>query len=160
MLVLTITSLVVLKSDLQSLQRKNESENRYETVSVTPFQKLDFKGPWIVQIRNGKDHKVEWQRIENDLHNPRMENKLGTLYFAMQNDIQDSSQKQIKVKITVPSLISIKAVSGSRIHLKDFDQDSLSVQLEEGVILTGYDSDFKKVSYTTSGNVTLQLTHN
>jgi hypothetical protein len=57
----------------------------------------------------------------------------------------------------LPELFSLKAESGSNIHLESFTSDSLHITLGDGCVLTGNNNTLRKVYYKTSGDVTMQF---
>ena len=61
------------------------------------------------------------------------------------------------MKKKMPFLDEIKAKQGVKILIENFESDSLSVLLENGVEFTGKDNHFKYVSYKTPGDSWLQF---
>jgi hypothetical protein len=145
----------ILRNIAQSKQFKAELKYEYKTVSVDNFEKLDFSSPMIVRIKQGKYCKVEYTAEEDSVLKPGYENLNGTLYFKVDSAENTGS---LLVRITMPSLLAIKATRGTEIQLENFQADSLCVILENGCVFKGKNNSLKRVSFKTSGDNSLQIT--
>ena len=157
-IVLLIITMLQLRNGVQSLQSKAELKHRYKAVSVGDFEKLDFSSNFVVKIIQGKDCKVELAAAEDSTLKPRLENINGTLYFKVNTAIEKKIIDSIYVRISMPSLLVIKAVRGTKIHLENFQSDSLSIILENGCVFTGNNNTIKHTSFKTSGENRLDIT--
>jgi hypothetical protein len=155
-IVLMIAILVVFQNNLQTLQ--GELASQYNSVSIGKFEKLDFSSHWMVNIRQGNEYKVELAADDDAILKPRVENIEGTLFCTVDSSQALANRRIMRVKITAPSLQGIKALQGTKIHLENFESDSLSLILEGSAAFTGSNNHFKFISFKTSGEVSLQLT--
>lgn len=146
---LLVAGLWMLKHDLQPILEK-ENQKKYQTVSAGRFESLDFSANWNVRIKQGREFIVELQ--EGTSSKPKVENINGTLYFKTDTGNQDT----LYAKITVPSMKNIKAVRGAKVHLENFDSDSVKVMLDGGAF-SGKNNHFKHISFKTSGDASLEF---
>lgn len=156
-LVLLISSLLVLRNDMWSALNKAGLESNYETVAADNFDRLDFSDQWIVKIRQGRGYKVQLAVEQGAGLKPRLENIGGTLYFKVEEADARDTQK-VHAKVTMPDLKEVKAAGGTKIYLENFESDSLSILLENGVAFTGKNNHFNHISFKTSGEALIQLT--
>lgn len=154
---LLVTVMVIIRNDVQLLFVKSV-ESKYKTVSVDKFERLDFSANWIVKVRQGDEYKVELLGEGDATLKPRLENIGGTMYFTMDTTNSNENSGSISVRVTAPSLKEITASRGTKIHLADFQSDSLTLILEDGSGFTGYNNQFNYVNFKTTGDVSLQLT--
>jgi hypothetical protein len=155
---LLIITMLQLRNGVQSLQSKAELKHKYKAVSVSDFEKLDFSSHFVVKIIQGKECKVEMTAGEDSILKPRLENLFGTLHFTVDTAIEKENTDSIFVRISMPSLQVIKAVGGTKIHLENFQSDSLSVILENGCVFTEYNNTIKHTFFKTSGENRLDIT--
>lgn len=153
-----IITLLLLRYGVQSLKLKAELKHKYKAVSVGDFEQLDFSSHFVVKIIQGKECKVELTVGVDSILKPRLENINGTLYFKVDTAIEKKSIDSIYVRISMPSLLVIKAVNGAKIHLENFQSDSLSVMLENGCVFTGNNNTIKHTFFKTSGENRLDIT--
>jgi len=146
---------VILRNTVQSVRLKTGVKHDYQAVSVDNFEKLNFSSPMIVRIKQGKECKVEYTAEEDSILKPMYENINGTLYFKVDSTENETS---MHVRITMPSLLTIRATRGTEIQLENFQADSLSVILENGCVFKGKNNSLKRVSFKTSGDASLELT--
>lgn len=150
-IILLFITMMLLRNGVKSLEFKAELKHKYKTVSVDNFEKLDFSSHWIVRINQGKACKVEMTIEEDSVLKPKLENINGTLHFIVDTIIDKEKTESIHVRITLPSLLAIKAVRGTEIQLDNFQSDSLSVILENGCVFRGNNNNIKYISMKTSG---------
>ena len=148
---LLVIGLFVVRNDLQTLHMKEMALFKYEQVKIDHFTGLDFSGPWIVKIRNGKDYKVE---MEEGTAKASVENRGGTLCF---NTDGEGSRR---AKITVPFLQTLRAKQGTRIEMTDFKLDSIIVVLEDSATFKGKRNKFKQASFASTGKTWLEFVDN
>ena len=154
---LLITSMVVVRNDIELIRVKAELESKYKAARVENFERLDFSANWIVNIRQGNEYKVELAVGEGMLK-PVLKNIDGTLYFKVETVDSIISSGNMLAKITTPSLKGIKAAQGTKIHLKDFQSDSICIILDNSGDFKSTNNHFRFLDFKTSGNVSLQLT--
>lgn len=158
-IVLFMISLAILRKDLQKMLWEADLKNKYKTVAVGNFDALDFSANWKVKIIQGKECKLELSMKEDSTLKPGLENSNGTLYFRSDTSKGKENSRSITARVTMPSLKSIKAVSGANILLESFTSDSLTIVLENGGTFTGRDNQFKHLTFKTSGDARLEFTN-
>ena len=137
-----IYTLFVVRKDMRSIMASKPSI-AYKTVAIDKFTKLDFSSNWIVRIKQGKDCKVEVEVVKQDGLKPQLEMINGTLYLK--------SQAKTHARITLPSIHEIKAAGDTRIQMKNFWSDSLTVILADSSTFAGHQNDFDNIRFKTSG---------
>jgi hypothetical protein len=152
-----VTGITMMRNHATWWLRKTAAESKFKPVAVEAFESLDFSNYWTADIRQGKEYKVELATGDNTRLKPRLETIDGTLYFKIDTINGSGNSENIQAKITLPSLLAIKTMHGTKILLRDFQADSLQLILEDGSAFTGYNNQFKYVSFKTSGAVSLQL---
>jgi hypothetical protein len=155
---LLVTSLIVIRNDIETFFAKSALEEKYKSVSVENFQRLDFSANWVVTIKNAGVYKLELAVDDSTALKPVVKNVNGTLYFSIDSVQSKQHTGTIKARITTPTLKAIRSVSGTHIHLRDFQADSLFIDIDDGCVFTGTDNDFKHLSFRSSGDVRIELT--
>ncbi len=135
-----------------------DAKNKYKTVVVGNFEALDFSAGWKVKIIQGKECKLELSMKEDSTLKPGFENSNGTLYFKSDTSKNNKQSGSMVARVTMPSLKTIKAISGTKILLENFKSDSLNIVLENGGAFTGKNNRFKHLSFKTSGDARLEFT--
>lgn len=153
-----VGGLFVLRSNVYTLLEKAALENKYKLILVGSFEGLDFSGGWTVAIRQGKEYKAELMTEEHSGAKPTVKNIKGTLYFEAGTTGKNAAKGKVYAKITVPSLKQINSTGDTKIHMKNFESDSINVVLNNGDAFIGNDNHFRKVSIKTSGDVSFELT--
>lgn len=156
--VLFFTAVMLLRNGVQQLRQNDRIANRYRELSVNEFERLDFSSRWIVKIRQGKECHIESTADQDSPLKPTIENRNGTLFFRVDTAVAKTNTDSIYVRITMPTLRSVKASQGADINITDFMSDSLLVTLEDGCTFTGMNYNIKYVTFKTSGENTLNIT--
>ncbi len=161
--VFVIGLLIYLASTLHSIintkQLIAESKYKYKSQTVESFDKIDLSSHWSVRIRQGKECKVEVSSTNNASLKPMVENINGTLYLKCDTSVVQHDSIRILVRISMPQLQEIKAMRGSQISMFDFTSDSIIFILNDRCEFKGKNCTFKKVSYITNGEVSLNITN-
>jgi hypothetical protein len=156
-LVAIMIGLMTVRKDLQLMVSKERLQNKYKTMKVGNFDKLDFSSNWDVKIFQGKEFQVKIKIDEAAVLKPMLENIAGTLYLKAEAISGKEYTGSLLAKITVPSLKMIKAVQGTKIQLENFQSDSLNILLENAGAFTGKNNDFKNISFKIAGDTRLQF---
>jgi hypothetical protein len=154
---LMIVSMVVIRDDIQTIFNQKALADAFEQIPVEKFESVDFSANWSVVIRQGTEHKLEISSNDKSSFQPVIKNIDGTLYFAMDTTQLKESTGKLRAKITAPTLKAISSVSGTQIHLSNFQSDSLTVSIEDGCVFTGTDNTIKHLSFKSSGDARIQL---
>jgi hypothetical protein len=154
---LLLISLAILRKDLQEMLLEADLKNKYKTVAVGDFEALDFSANWKVKIIQGKECKLELSMKEDSTLKPGLENSNGTLYFKPDTTSGKGNSGSMVARVTLPSLKTIKATSGTKILLENFKSDSLTIVLHGGTF-TGKNNKFKHLSFKASGEAQLEFT--
>lgn len=147
LLALFVSSLMMLRRDLQTIHEQAQMTNPLTIVPVEQFKSLHFSGLWDVQARQGRVYKVELAFDKNSDYLPQIENINDTLYFSIDGD----SSVRVRAKVIAPFVSSIQGVKGAKIHLKNFELDSMSVRLDDSHLI-GEENKLIHTSYVTTGN--------
>ena len=158
LIAILIVGLVFLRNQVKELITRTQLEYNYQTLQVENIRNLDFSGDWIVKIRQGRDDKIE-VGFDGDLK-PEVQNIQGTIYFKPDTTLSTSFEGKLYAKITAHSLKKIRAVNGTKIEMKRFHSDSLSVTLENSSVFTGDNNKIDYASYKTLGEVWLNIIDN
>ena len=151
-----IVGLMFMRNHARWWLRKTEAESGFRTMEAGTFERLYFSEHWSVDIRQGNEYKVQVAVNDQPALNPWLENVAGTLYFKTDTSVINSGN--VRAKVEVPDLQVIKAVRGTQILLRDFQSDSIRLELENGCVFTGRNNKFTYMGFTTSGDVSVQLT--
>ena len=146
-IILLVISLFVLRRDIKTLKEK-QTLIEYQLVSAKDFSSIDFSSNWIVQVKQGKDCKVELATDESGNYNPKLENKNETLCFSMDPD----QESKIHARITAPLLHIIKAKGNTEIVMKNYWSDSLTVILTDSSTFLGMSNNFTQIQFKASAN--------
>jgi hypothetical protein len=140
---LWVTTLFLVRKDIRTILAE-QSRVEYRSLPVEKFSSLDFSGSWIVTVRQGKDCKVEVGSAGTGPAEPELNHQKGTLHL--------SSETEVYARITAPDLQVIKAGGDTRIDMKNFWTDSITVILVDSSSFTGRQNDFKYISFKAYGN--------
>ena len=155
---LMLISLLVLRNDIYTMQKKNGYANRFKKVKVENFKSINVSSNWIINIYQG-DLKVELAIENGDFLKPAIVMQDGQLFFKIEGNRVPDSTVVAHARITVPNLIRIQAESGSKIIMKDFKSDSLNVILNGGDFV-GSKNKIKFISFKTSDNASVKHSDN
>ncbi len=150
-----ITGLMFFRSQVNSLMTKAQLELPYSVVEAGKFYNLDFSSNWIVNIRQGREHKVEIAK--NGSYNPNVENIQGTLYFKFDSTNTENKEGNMFARIVTPDVKSIRATGETHIEIKNFQSDSLSVMLEGNGTFISNKNSIEHSYYRTSGNANIEF---
>jgi len=152
---LIIGSMVIIRNDIELM---SPVEPQYNRISVDKFDRLDFSPRWIVSITQGIGYKVEVAVEDSLVLKPMIKLADGTLYFSIDTVDSRETSGTIRAKIMTPVLKGIRSVGGTRIHLRNFESDSLTVEIEDRSVFTGVDNKFEFVSFKSFGDARIELT--
>jgi hypothetical protein len=139
---LWVTTLFLVRKDMQTILA-GRSQVEYRPVPVDTFSSLDFSGQWTVSVRQGKDCKVELGTDGGGNPDPELSHHDGTLHLTSKTDVY--------AIITAPDLQVIKAAGNTRIEMKHFWTDSITVILDDGSSFTSRQNDFKYILFKAPG---------
>jgi hypothetical protein len=141
LIVLWTALLFMVRGDIDSLLSQR-NVIIYTDVPVEKFRSIELSSNWVVSIRSGRKCKIE---IEDraGVH-PDLKYSNGTVRLE--------SQQTVHAKITAPSLDVISAEGNTRIEMKNFWSDSLTVVLADSSTYTGSKNDFDYVSFKVGKN--------
>ncbi|MEP4534084.1 MAG: DUF2807 domain-containing protein [Cyclobacteriaceae bacterium] len=148
-----ITSVFIVKEDLQAVVDNYGAAHRYIAIPTEFFDKLKISANWDVKISQGRDHKLEV--INPDSLNAQLQNVDGTVHFA-----GDSTAQLRVARVTVPRLQSIEAKGNAVVELIDFTQDSLNVSISDSVFFISSDNSILKMPVSTSGRARMEVRTN
>ena len=140
-----ITALYILKKDYKSLI-ESQALIEYENVPVEKFVSLEFSSHWNVSVRQGKECKVEVAVKEHGNVVPKLINEDGTLYFNTEA-LLDDTPDIIHARVTVPLLQEIKASGNTKIQMKHFWADSITIILDDSSKFYGKHNDFTEITF-------------
>jgi hypothetical protein len=143
LLVLWAVTLFVVRKDMSVILASQPSIS-YMPLAVDKFDGLDLSSNWMINIKQGINYKLEIEVVEQDSLKPKLENIDGTLHL--------SSTKSMHARITAPSLQVIKAAGDTRIQMKTFWSDSLTVILEDSSTFSASNNDFDYIQFKASGD--------
>ena len=145
---LLITTLLMFRRDIKSLV-KNQTVIEYKAEPVEKFTSLDLSSHWTANIMKGKECKVELSETECAGLNPELNIIDGTLFLSLENDSVNSGN--IHIRITAPALNIIKAEGNTKIEMKSFWTDSLTVILKDSSTFTGSKNNIGKITFKALG---------
>lgn len=151
LLALFISSLMVLRSDVQAINASLADDVQMTAVPADAFDVLHFAGHWIVQVRQGRTYQVEVAFDPQNRYLPQLENRNDTLHFFIKGD----SSLAVKAKVITPVLRGVKA-ENAYVTLKNFQLDSMTIKLDASH-LTGEENKFIYTSYETIGNSKIEF---
>ena len=152
LLAILVSSLLVLRKDLNGIIEAQAKANPLISVPVESFQVIQLNGNWKVQIRQGRTHQVEMAFDPNSSYIPQLESRGDTLFFSITGD----STSTVEAKIVSPYIHAIQAYNGANIRLKKFELDSLTILLNDSHLI-GEENKLLYTSYVTSGDSKLEF---
>lgn len=152
LLALFVSSLMVLRGDVQTIIESKALTNPLTNVPVEQFKAIHFSGNWKVQIKQGRSYKVELAFDKEGNYLPQLENRNDTLYFSIQGD----SLAQVEARVFTPYLNGIKAINGANIRLRNFDVDTMNFVLDHSHLI-GEENKLIYTSYVTTGNSKIEF---
>lgn len=150
-ILLLIVSLFILRRDIRTLMEK-QAFIEYKLIQVKNFMSIDFSSNWIAQIKQGKDCKVELAIGEGSDQQPKLENKNEMLILSMDSVHTIENASRMHVRVTAPVLHIIKAEGNTRIMMKNFWSDSLTVMLTDSSTFSGKNNDFTQINFKAFEN--------
>ncbi|WP_422358810.1 hypothetical protein [Reichenbachiella sp.] len=151
LLALFVSSLMVLRGDVQAINAKQAAETQLTAVPVEAFKIIHFSGNWNVQVRQGRTYQVEVAFDPQNRYLPQLENRNDTLHFFIKGD----SALEVTAKVITPVLNGVKA-ENAYVTLKKFQVDSMSIKLDASHLI-GEENKFIYTSYETTGDSRLEF---
>ncbi|MEO9475681.1 MAG: DUF2807 domain-containing protein [Cyclobacteriaceae bacterium] len=148
-----ITSVFIVKDDLQTVVDNYGATHRYIAIPTDFFDKLKISSNWDVKISQGRDHKLEV--INPDTLNAQLENINGTVHF-----MGDSTTETRIARVTVPRLQFIEAKGNAVVEVIDFTQDSMNVRISDSVFFISSDNSILNMPVSTSGYARVEVRTN
>ena len=148
-IILLIVSLIVLRKDIGTLMEK-QTFIEYKTIPVEEFASVEFSSNWTVQVKQGKDCKVELAIEEGNDLMPALESKDEILYFSVDTQRIIENTANIHARVTAPVLNTIKAEGNTEIVMKNYWSDSLTVILSDSSTFSGKNNDFTSIKFKAS----------
>lgn len=145
-IILLIVMLIVLRKDIRTLREK-QTFIVYKTIPVEEFASIEFSSNWKVQIKQGKDCKVELAVEEESGLVPVLENKYEILYFSIDTQQVIENPASIHARVTAPFLNTITAEGNTDISMKNYWSDSLTVILSDSSTFSGKNNDFTNIKF-------------
>jgi hypothetical protein len=133
--------LLVARKDIKTIVA-SRSIIEYSDVPVDRFDNLDFSSNWIVQVKQGKDCKLELGIGKDASWKPVLENKNQTLSL--------SAEEISYARVTAPVLGVIRAAGNTRIEMKMYWSDSVTVVLRDSSSFTGVNLDYDYITFKSS----------
>lgn len=155
--VLLIGSMIIVRDDIETLFTTRTALEGFKPLSIEKFEHIDFSANWSVTIKQGLAYKLEIANKDSSEVKTLIRVEKKTLYFSLDTIQSTGTPENIKVRITTPSLKSITSLRGTRIHLSNMKSDSLTVDIQDGCVVTGTDNSFKFVSFKSSGDARIEL---
>ena len=149
-LALFVAGLLALRNDLSKLAG-TKTPLSYQEVATAEFSRIDVSSGWSVRITQGRVSKVEVAGEGGQVNEGLLEELDGTLYFRA-----DTTAAKLMARVTVLNLEEIKADPNAQIHLDGFKTDTLSVELNGG-LLSGVNNQITFMSIK-SGEAMVQWT--
>lgn len=151
LLAILVSSLMLLRSEVQTIFEAQAAVNPLTNVPVEPFKVVHLSGNWKVQIRQGRTYKVEVAFDSENKYLPQVENRNDTLHLLIKGD----SSLAVRATVVTPFLSGIKAENAD-ITLKNFELDSVAIKLHASH-LKGEENKFLYTSYETTGNSEIEF---
>jgi hypothetical protein len=145
-IILLMFSLVILRRDIGTLMEK-QAFIEYRATPIDEFKSVEFSSNWTVQIRQGKDCKVELAVKEVRGLIPVLENKDEILFFTTDTQFLAENTANIRARLTAPFLNTIVAKGNTEIVMKNFWSDSLTVVLADSSTFSGKNNDFTNIIF-------------
>ncbi|MEO9806041.1 MAG: hypothetical protein ABJF04_22470 [Reichenbachiella sp.] len=152
LLALFVSSLMILRRDIQTINEQTKLANQLTSVPVEEFKFLHFSGLWEVQVKQGRVYKVELTFDQEGSYLPQLENINDTLYFSIDGD----SLVSVRARVITPFIGGVLGEDGAHIHLRNFKLDSMSIALNNSHLI-GEENEFIYTSYKTTGNSGIEL---
>lgn len=149
--ILLITTMVIIRNDVQTHFENQILQNKYKLIQVESFKQLDFSQYWTATIKQGIEYKVELLVAGNELAESTLEVVDGILYLRRDSTHSKESQQNFLVTITTPQVMKIRAEGNTKICVQGFTADSLTLELEKGSYYTGRENNFKQVFVSAVG---------
>ena len=149
--ILLVISLVVLRRDIKTL-KENQTFIEYQLVPVESFSSIDFSSNWIVQVKQGKDCKVELAMEETGNLKPKIENRDKILFFSLDPAQAIDKTEGLHARVTAPLLYFIKAKGNTEIIMKSYWSDSLTVILTDSSTFLGRNNEITQINFKASAN--------
>lgn len=127
-LALLVAGLLALRNDLSKLVG-TAAPLAYKEVAAAEFSRIDVSSGWSVRITQGRVPKVEVAGEGGQVSEGLLEEVDGTFYFRA-----DTTAAKLLARVTVLNLKEIKADRNAKIHLEGFKTDTLSVELNGGLL--------------------------
>ncbi len=156
-LALLITGGLLLRG---SIDRYMESvpQLNFRAFTTESFSEVSFSDNFDVRIRQGREYKVELAGDEMIVPEPEISIHNGVLTVSAGQGTDSTITQTIHARITTRSLRVIRAADRSAIDMKNFQGDTLWIDLKDSCSFTGVNNRFRYVSVKTSGDAVIRLT--
>ncbi len=155
--VLLISSMIIIRDDIETSFTTRTALEGFKPLSVEKFERVDFSANWSVTIKHGPAYKLEIANNDSSVLKPRIHAENKTLYFSVDTIQSTGALGNIRVRITTPELKAITSLRDTHIHLSNMKSDSLTLDIQDGCVVTGTDTRFKFVSFKSSGDARIEL---
>ncbi len=147
---LTVLVLLTLRSDMKLLIESN-AVRQYQSYETGSFSKISSGSCWQITVRQGNRHKLEISSDENVIR-PLWDLTGETLVLGVEPDSAKYpfNDPVLFARITLPYLELIEARGNTRIDMKNYWSDSLTVRLYENAQFTGKNNDFTLLRFKTA----------
>lgn len=150
LIAIMVTGITLLKNDARTIALKSRLINEYGLVSVEPFDHIILGEGWDVKVSQGRAYQVEIDLELIERSEALVKSDDGILHFM--DALRDSSDTELKLaRVTVPKLRSIEATKKTKILLRDYITDTLSVNMNGGGDFSSKENQIEYLSFKSSG---------
>ncbi len=149
-----VSGVMIIRMDLQEFLDGKELPD-YKVIVQEKFDKIVLSSNWLVRLEQERTYKVEIAS-EDSIYSPSVENVDGTLFFN-RDSTEMAPDKQIRLKISVPQVYSIRGDYNVTVDVQNYSGDSLVVSLDEGGYFVGVENQIYSTKFKSRGDVTIDL---
>lgn len=150
-------SIVTVRNHIDRMFSGTPEEKLFKMIPVDEFEAADFSANWEVTIKQGTEYKLEVAVRERNTFQPVVKSINGTLYLSVDTVESAGIKERIKARLTTPVLRAVRSARGTHIHLRNFQADSLTVNIEEGSLFQGVDNSIKNISFQSARGTWIEL---
>lgn len=147
---LMLLALLTLRSDMKRLM-ENNAVRQYQSYETGMFSKISCSSHWHITVRQGNKWRLEVSSNEEGIL-PKWDNSEGILKLGMEtiNPAGLSGEPDLYARITLPYLELIEARGNTRIEMKNYWSDSLTVRLGGSAQFSGKNNDITLIKFKTA----------
>lgn len=126
------------------------------TLPIRDFRGLVLRGPWVVEVEQGEQWRVQVSYPENGDEELEIEVRDGQLYLDWSEPRNSrwtwfGGPDPLRVAVVMPDLDRIEIAGTSQFEFRGFDGEGLELEIAGAANVEGHDSRYDRLDLSVSG---------